>query len=77
MKTTRLPMLSPHLKLKSHKLVFLKIFHNIGDEMMHKLRTHSTYSRLNEFSKCSFSIFALKIMKTTLLPMLRPLLNLK
>ena len=67
----------PLMNLKSHKLVFLKIFHNIGYEMRHQLWIHSSYSRLYQFSKCFFSIFALKIMKSPLLSMLKPLMNLK
>ena len=72
-----LSMLKPLMNLKSHKIVFLKIFHNIGYEMRHQLWIHSSYSRLHQFSKCFFRIFALKIMKSPLLLMLKPLLNLK
>ena len=37
MKIALLPMLTPLLKLKSHKLVFLKILYGIGDRLKHYL----------------------------------------
>ena len=77
MKSTLLSMLKPLLNLRSHNVLFINIFHNIGYEMRHRLWTQKSYSRLCQFSKCFFIIFALKIMKSPLLSMLEPLANLK